>query len=113
MYHSVCVIQLWASFCDIYIPANNVLPFTNTPPSPLPMADQCNSASVSAITLHDTVVKALRGDGPVHHMILGPACTVATEPVAEFSGKYINVNQVCRCVRVCAHVGVGVGMSST
>ena len=62
------------------------------------MARQCNSASVSAITLHDTVVKALRGDGPVHHMILGPACTVATEPVAEFSGKYINVNQVCRCV---------------
>ena len=31
-------------------------------------------------------------------MILGPACTVATEPVAEFSGRYINVNQVCGCM---------------
>ena len=28
-------------------------------------------------------------------MILGPACTVATEPVAELSGKYLNINQVC------------------
>ena len=82
------------------------------PPPPPPMARQCNSDSVSAITLHDTVVKALRGDGPVHHMILGPACTVATEPVAEFSGKYINVNQVCRCVCegwVCVCVRVGWG----
>ena len=34
-------------------------------------------------------------------MILGPACTVATEPVAELSGKYLNINQVCLlgCVR--------------
>ena len=84
--------------------------FSTTLPSPSSPHGQCNSASVSAITLHDTVVKALRGDGPVHHMILGPACTVATEPVAEFSGRYINVNQVCRCVRVRAHVD---GVSST
>ena len=34
-------------------------------------------------------------------MILGPACTVATEPVAEFSGKYLNINQVCVHVEGC------------
>ena len=94
---------------------SSVLPSLSHPllcPHYLPLPSQCGDASVSTITLHDSVVKTLRGEGPVHHMILGPACTVATEPVAEFSGRYINVNQVCGCGREgrgCGREGVCAG----
>ena len=73
-----------------------------SPPLPSPLS-QCNNASVSTVTLHDSTVKALRGDGPVHHMILGPACTVATEPVAECSGKYLKYELCCETLCGCRH----------
>jgi gamma-aminobutyric acid type B receptor len=51
------------------------------------------SGSVSRMNFYKDISETLAGRGSVKHMILGPACTVATEPVAGL-GKYLYMNQV-------------------
>ena len=47
----------------------------------------------SSLNYFKDVTDTLSGNGSVKHMIMGPACTVATEPVAGL-GNYMNMSQV-------------------